>query len=190
MNDTPAFTARRFDGAGGGKEMMQIKPPSPLPPITVKAGLRKCRLCGIRMPIEGISAVSQRDPSLCSECAGEGPAPTLPELLVMEQTGGTMPRPRKNTSEAATPEGWGAIEKDTGGPDRAHLGEYRAVIDQVCAEASPEWARILAPSSHKADRLRDLLKEEQGLEVQRKTLQNQHYVYFRLVAPSSNGNRP
>jgi len=166
---------------------------SPLPPIVVPANSHKCRTCGIRMPIEGISAVSQRDPSLCTECAGEGPALTLPELLVagelippMEET---MPRPKKVTEVAATPDGWGAIEKDAGSPDRAHLGEYRAVIEGVCAEASREWARILAPSPHKADRLRDLLKEEGTLEVRRKTLKNEHYVYFRL-APSPNGNRP
>lgn len=101
----------------------------------------------------------------------------------------TMPRPKKVSEAAATPAGWGIIEKDAGSPDRAHLGEYRAVIESVCAEASREWARILAPSPHKADRLRDLLKEEGTLEVQRKTLKNEHYVYFRL-APMDPERRP
>lgn len=170
--------ATRFTG-DGKKERHPA--PSPLLPVIVPSNARKCRACGILMPIAGVSAVGKTDSSKCTECAGEGPAPTLPELLVINSQEKTMTGKRKVTEDnGALPEGWGAIEHNAGDP-RKPPDQYALIIGHICAEATTEWARLRAPIPFRANRLVRLIKDNYpALEASRKTVSGQVYVYFRL----------
>lgn len=70
--------------------------------VVVPEDTSRCRNCKILMPIPGISALSKEEPELCSECAGEGPPMTLPEIHTLEQRNRKMNQELTYTEEDVT----------------------------------------------------------------------------------------
>lgn len=147
-------------------------------PVRVPADAVACRNCTIKMPIPGIVHVSQADPSLCSDCAGEG---TVYENIKLNRE--VTPMPEKNHN---TPDGWGPVERKSLVPV-GFSQEYAHLLNAIDSTADAEWRRIQAPNDNKRKWLMTKLKQfRPHLDCRGRTIGDKKYVYYRIKPEEQN----